>query len=123
MSRLIFQCDCLYCESGSQHGERDCDNEVHYYVEMHAVDNCHEFEGGKMCAALCLECFDSYVRSINKIIADGMNGERPPLCQGQGCDRYLVRMHNFLDQIQPADSYLAEVQSAAALRMELEETS
>lgn len=108
MGKVIL-CDCIACLSAAHHNFHDCDNEAHYYIEIHAVDHCEHFEGGSTKAVVCMECFDAYVLSINTFIKDGMGGKRPPKCQGKGCDRYLVRTHNFLDEVRTAASYLAEV--------------
>lgn len=106
----VIPCDCIQCTSSAHHDYHDCDNEGHFYVEIHAVDACHEFEGGSTKAVVCMECFDAYVKSAEWFIAEGMTkGTRAPVCQGKDCGRFLVRMSNFFDEIRPAASYLAEL--------------
>lgn len=107
-SRIVL-CNCLMCSSVFHHGFQDCDNEAHYYVETHAVDACDQFEGQSAKATVCMECFDAYVATANEIIHEGMTGKRTPVCQGQGCDRYLTRMSHFFDVIEPAASHIAEL--------------
>lgn len=111
-SPKVWLCDCLMCESVFHHGFNDCDNEAHYYVELHAVDACQEFDGGSTKSLVCMECFDAFVLSANIIIHEGMTDKRPPVCQGEGCDRFLVRMTNFFDVVQPAASYIAELEAS-----------
>lgn len=106
--KQVILCDCIKCESVAHHDFHDCDNEAHYYVEIHAVDACHEFEGGSTKALVCMECFDAYVLSAEWFIAQGMKeGKRAPVCQGKGCTRYLVRMGNFFDDIQNVGDYIS----------------
>lgn len=73
------------------------------------VDNCHRFDGGSSKAAVCLECFASYKESVAEYIRAGMAGERSPVCQGTGCERYLTRPTGFWDVVEHAASHAADL--------------
>jgi hypothetical protein len=109
MDEKIVLCNCLECTSSMHHDYGACDGEARYYVELHMVDNCHLFEGGSSKALVCMECMDAFRISAQWFIREGMEGRRPPKCQGQSCDRFITRLHSFFDDVQNAASYLGDL--------------